>query len=97
VLPATQDLAKAVWSLAKVGYKRPKLLRKLAEQAAVLSSQLNAQDIATILWAFGSLTYHPGNELLETLASAAANQLDHFQPQACLLHQMIASSHVPAN
>lgn len=81
-MTAPQDVAQTLWALAKVGLKRPKLLRKLAEQTGAVAFRLNAKDVASIAWAFGSLAYRPDDGLLNTLAAVAVNIFDEFEPQA---------------
>lgn len=71
----------ALWALAKLRANRPKLLRVLADRADVLSEELNPQDLATVVWAFGSLQHRPDAAVLQRLAEAAAFQFDQFQPQ----------------
>ena len=71
----------ALWALAKLRANRPKLLRVLADQADALLGELNPKDLATVMWAFGSLQYRPEAAMLQRLAVAAASQFNQFQPQ----------------
>lgn len=76
-----QDTAQTLWAFAKAGYKRPKLLRKLAQRTAAVALRLNARDVASIVWAFGSLAYRPDDTLLNALAAIAVSMLAIFEPQ----------------
>ena len=54
-----QEVSVALWALAKLRANRPKLLRVLADRADALSEELNPQDLATVMWAFGSVAASP--------------------------------------
>lgn len=71
----------ALWALAKLRANRPKLLRVLADRADALSGEMNPQDLATVMWAYGSLQHRPDAAVLQRLALAAASQFEEFQPQ----------------
>ena len=76
-----QEVARALWSLAKLRQTRPKLVARLGAHAGQIVDELNARDISTIVWAFGSMRSKMDPALLESLSSAAVNLCDSFEPQ----------------
>ena len=78
-----QEVAQALWSLAKLRQTRPKLVARLAAQAGQIVDKLNGRDISTIVWAFGSMRSKMDPALLQSLSSAAVNLWDSMEPQVC--------------
>jgi hypothetical protein len=80
-----QEVSQSLWSLAKLRAKRPRLLRALAGQVSTLIEELSARDLATVVWAFGTLQHHPVSAVQLDLARAARSRFDDFEPQVpCL-------------
>lgn len=49
--------------------------------SVVQADQCKPQQIANIMWAFGTLSYMPQDHLLDVLASQAVSKLADFNPQ----------------
>ena len=76
-----QEISQSLWSLAKLRAKRPRLLRVLAQQVSILVDQLSARDLATAVWAFGTVQYLPDSALQRDLACASRSRFADFEPQ----------------
>eukprot|EP00198_Chlamydomonas_reinhardtii_P011829 XP_001701166.1 predicted protein [Chlamydomonas reinhardtii] len=84
-----QHVSNSLWACAKLGYRDSDLLRPLAEAAAALAPDMNAQGLANSLWALEVLgcTGPAFRAVLETLCGAALRQLrtpkeaEAFKPQ----------------
>eukprot|EP00198_Chlamydomonas_reinhardtii_P002859 XP_001692195.1 predicted protein of CLR family [Chlamydomonas reinhardtii] len=84
-----QGVSNSLWACAKLGYRDSDLLLPLAEAAAALALDMNAQDVAINLWALEVLgcTGSAFRAVLETLYGAALRQLrtpkeaEAFKPQ----------------
>ena len=85
-----QEVSQSLWSLAKLRANRPRLLRALAGQVSALIDALSARDLATVVWAFGTLQHHPVSALQLELASAARTRFDEFEPQVPCVHAVPA-------
>lgn len=79
-----QEVAQALWSLAKLRQTRPKLLARLAAQASEIVGELNGRDVSTIVWAFGSMRSKMDPELQQGLSAAAVRTWGSMQPQVKL-------------
>jgi hypothetical protein len=76
-----QEVAQALWSLAKLRQNRPKLVTRLCTQARDIVQELNERDISTIVWALGSMQSKLDSALLQELSSAAVVLWADMQPQ----------------
>ena len=76
-----QEVAQALWSLAKLRQNRPKLVTRLCTQARDIVGELNERDISTVAWALGSMQSKADPALLQELSSAAVSLWADMQPQ----------------
>lgn len=90
-----QGLGIIIWAFAKIGYDSSKirpLLDGFAREAArrlngpVLAKmepnlKLGAQSLSNLVYAYASLSHHPGSDLLSAIAKGVQWQLRDFSPQ----------------
>jgi hypothetical protein len=70
-----------VYAYARLHYRMPKALARIASKIGALAPAARPQDAAMAAWGFAKLGFRPGPGLLDRLPAGLLDHLDDFRPQ----------------